>query len=264
MLCLVLMAILFFPLRTVSPMIEPDAQFRRPQEARTFARALILPTPFDVGLRDGVFLHGTQGIGKTTFLREDLTPALEDEGAFVVYADLQKRAAWRDPDKTLAKAINAMRQKAAENALLPPADVSSSVPSDSIGNALFETIDRSGRSLVLILDGVEHLLQTRSGRSLLKWLKAARDAVNLRFRNEARTYQLVVAAGSHRYAREQPGIKLQRGLLRSPRQALSRAGRGLRRLGRGVLFYGGFQGDFQAYFGRSPVSSDTRRPRQGV
>lgn len=200
MLFLVLMAVLFFPLRTVSPMIESDAQFRRPQEARTFARALMHPTPFDVVLRDGIFLHGTQGIGKTTFLREDLTPALEDEGALVVYADLQKRAAWRDPVKTLAKAINDMRQKAAENALLPPADVSSSVPSDSIGNALFEAVDRSGRSLVLILDGVEHLLQTRSGRSLLKWLKAARDAVNLRFRNEARTYLLVVAAGSHRYA----------------------------------------------------------------
>lgn len=196
MLFLVLMAVLFFPL----PMTEPDAQFRRPQEARTLARALIHPTPFDAGLRDGVFLHGTQGIGKTTFLREDLMPALEDEGALVVYADLQKRAAWRDPVKTLAKAIEATRQKAAENALLPLTDVSSSVPSDSIGTALFEAIDRSGRSLVLILDGVEHLLQTRSGRSLLKWLKAARDAVNLRFRNEARTYLLVVAAGSHRHA----------------------------------------------------------------
>ena len=213
MLFLVLMAILFFPLRTVSSMTEPDAQFRRPQEARTFARALIHPTPFGVVLRDGVFLHGTQGIGKTTFLREDLTPALEDEGALIVYADLQKRAAWRDPVKTLAKAIEATRQKAAENALLPPADVSSSVPSDSIGNALFEAIDRSGLAPV---------------------------------------------------CRKQAGIKLQRGLLRSPRQALSRAGRGLRRLGCGVLCQGGFQECFRGFFGRSSMPSDTRRPRQGV
>ena len=49
------------------------------------ASQLLHPGVLDEGLRSGLFLSGLRRTGKTTFLRNDLIPALEQEGALVIY-----------------------------------------------------------------------------------------------------------------------------------------------------------------------------------
>ena len=62
--------------------------FRRPSLAAELASRLLRPGVLDEGLRSGLFLSGLRRTGKTTFLRTDLVPELEDQGALVIYVDL--------------------------------------------------------------------------------------------------------------------------------------------------------------------------------
>ena len=66
--------------------------FRRPALAAEMAGQLLRPGPLNEGLRSGLFLPGLRRTGKTTFVLQDLAPALEQAGAVVIYADL-----WSDP-----------------------------------------------------------------------------------------------------------------------------------------------------------------------
>ena len=52
------------------------------------AKRLLHPGPLDEDWRSGLFLSGLRRTGKTTFLRNDLIPALERQGAVVMYVDL--------------------------------------------------------------------------------------------------------------------------------------------------------------------------------
>jgi hypothetical protein len=54
-----------------------DPFFHRPQYANDLAQQLLKPTALQLQVRSGVFLSGIRRIGKTTFLRQDLIPALE-------------------------------------------------------------------------------------------------------------------------------------------------------------------------------------------
>jgi len=78
--------------------------YRRPDLARAMAKQLLEPGVLDEGLRSGLFISGLRRTGKTTFLRNDLIPALEQAGALVIYVDL-----WSDtlvsPSKLLHTAI---------------------------------------------------------------------------------------------------------------------------------------------------------------
>ncbi len=62
--------------------------FKRPDYALEIARDLLHPSPLKAGLQSGVFLSGDRRLGKTTFLRQDLIPALEAQGAMTIYVDL--------------------------------------------------------------------------------------------------------------------------------------------------------------------------------
>lgn len=62
--------------------------FQRPELAETIANQRLNPSAFDEALRSGLFLSGLRRTGKTTFLRNDLIPALETAGALVIYVDL--------------------------------------------------------------------------------------------------------------------------------------------------------------------------------
>ena len=62
--------------------------YRRPALADQMARQLLHPGVLDEGLRSGLFLSGLRRTGKTTFLINDLVPALEADGAIVIYVDL--------------------------------------------------------------------------------------------------------------------------------------------------------------------------------
>ena len=62
----------------------PDI-YRRPELAAQMTRQLLRPGVLDEGLRSGLFLSGLRRTGKTTFLLNDLIPALEEAGALVIY-----------------------------------------------------------------------------------------------------------------------------------------------------------------------------------
>ncbi len=59
------------------------------------AQQLLQPSPLHMNVHSGVLLSGIRRVGKTTFLRQDLVPALEARGALVVYVDL-----WADRSKS--------------------------------------------------------------------------------------------------------------------------------------------------------------------
>lgn len=71
--------------------------FHRAGYANDMAQQLLKPSALFSNVRSGVFLAGVRRIGKTTFLRQDLLPALEGMGALVIYLDL-----WADRSKNPA------------------------------------------------------------------------------------------------------------------------------------------------------------------
>jgi hypothetical protein len=80
--------------------------FHRRPLAEEMAAQLLRPGVLDQALRSGLFLSGVRRIGKTTFLKQDLIPALETDGAIVIYVDL-----WSDtsvsPSVLLQRAVRA-------------------------------------------------------------------------------------------------------------------------------------------------------------
>ena len=88
--------------------------FLRPELAGQIARQLLQPSVLDVGLRSGLFLSGLRRTGKTTFLRNDLIPALEQQGALVIYVDL-----WSDTQISPARLVRAAINKTLEDIQSP-------------------------------------------------------------------------------------------------------------------------------------------------
>ena len=76
--------------------------FHRPKLASEMADQLLQPKGLMKKVRSGLFLGGLRRIGKTTFLRGDLIPALEAQGAIVVYVDLWSNTAAKPSDLLLA------------------------------------------------------------------------------------------------------------------------------------------------------------------
>lgn len=66
--------------------------YSRTALANQMAEQLLNPGILDSNLRSCLFLSGQRRTGKTTFLKQDLIPALEARGAIVIYIDL-----WSDP-----------------------------------------------------------------------------------------------------------------------------------------------------------------------
>lgn len=64
--------------------MPPDKEiFHRPDLASAMVLRLLNPGVLDEGLRSGLFISGLRRQGKTTFLLNDLIPALEQVGAIV-------------------------------------------------------------------------------------------------------------------------------------------------------------------------------------
>lgn len=190
--------------------------YKRPALARQMARQLLYPSVLDEGLRSGLFLSGLRRIGKTTFLVNDLIPALEDLGAIVIYVDL-----WSDTQRSPATLIrDAVREKLAELESLPAsaarklrrlagADIGAlgfkfGFKLDTLGEpggatlaqALREVVDQGRTDVVLIVDEVQHAITSEEGNQMLLALKAARDAINPRPKTLG--HFLFVGTGSHR------------------------------------------------------------------
>lgn len=175
-------------------MVTTDV-FHRKDYADLMADQLLNPTALHTNVRSGVFLSGIRRVGKTTFLRQDLVPALEARGALVIYVDL-----WADRTKSPSVLVHeAVREtlqqlKTPGSALLQrfkglnlgAAGFSFGFQVESVGSkggvtlaqAFEELVSKARLDVVLIVDEVQQATGSEEGHSLLHALKAARDAVN--------------------------------------------------------------------------------------
>ena len=189
--------------------------FRRPELAAQMASQLLHPGVLDEGLRSGLFLSGLRRTGKTTFLRNDLIPALQQQGALVIYVDL-----WSDtkvsPGELVHRAVRhalAALQSPMSPLLANLRRVGVDVAAmgfkfgfqletlgkeggATLAQAFTEVVDQGKTDLVLIVDEVQQAITSEDGNQMLLALKAARDAVNLQPHMPGSF--LFIGTGSHR------------------------------------------------------------------
>ena len=169
-----------------------------------------------MAVRSGLFLGGLRRIGKTTFLRGDLVPALENCGAIVVYVDLWSNINAKPTDLLLAE----VRKKLAE--LEKPdskatgmikrikgldlgaagfkfgfnlADVGKPEGA-TLADAFSDLVELAKTDVVVIVDEVQHAMSSEDGHAMLLALKAARDAVNTK--SDTLGHFVFLGTGSHR------------------------------------------------------------------
>ncbi|CAG9166244.1 ATP-binding protein [Cupriavidus pampae] len=182
--------------------------FRRQALAADLARKILEVSPTSAA-SSGLFLAAPRRTGKSTFLREDLRPALEQEGALVVYADLweDRRA---DPGDTI---VSAVRQelgrhegvitrlaRAAGMDKVELGGVSFSLDRVGLGEGISLSIalaalsDEAKQPIALVIDEAQHAIVSEKGNDALFALKAARDELNSSRHHGLR----IVATGSNR------------------------------------------------------------------
>jgi hypothetical protein len=194
-------------------MTPSEAVFHRTTYATQMAQQLLQPSPLHMNVRSGVFLSGIRRVGKTTFLCQDLVPALQAQGALVIYVDL-----WADRSKSPATlvldavraALQELRAPGAgllqrfKGLNLGAAGLSLGFQIENLGlaqgatlaQAFVELVDKAKTHVVLIVDEVQQALGTEDGTGLLHALKAARDAVNTQPNTPG--YFLFLGTGSHK------------------------------------------------------------------
>ena len=190
--------------------------FRRPQLAAELAARLLRPGVLDEGLRSGLFLSGLRRTGKTTFLRTDLVPELEAQGALVIYVDL-----WSDTKVSPAALVQAAVRQTLTQLATPSSPLLARLKrirgldlggmgfrfgfqleqlgeagGATLAQAFTEVVDQSGGDVVLIVDEVQQAITTEEGNQMLLALKAARDAINPRPGTPG--HFLFLGTGSHR------------------------------------------------------------------
>ncbi len=181
--------------------------FHRAALATAMAKKVLKAAPTSAS-GSGLFLAAPRRTGKSTFLREDLRPALEAAGALVVYADLwEDRKA--DPGHVIVAAVRAELAKhagvvaklarAADMDKVSVGGVSFSLDRVGLGTqvsmstALAALSDEIGKTIVLIIDEAQHATASETGNDALFALKAARDELNSSRHNGLR----IVATGSN-------------------------------------------------------------------
>jgi len=182
--------------------------FHRTALAQDIASKLVRP-PATSASGSGLFLAAPRRTGKSTFLREDLRPALEALGVLVVYADLWENKA-ADPGVVIIGAIRgALAQREGVVARLARATGMEKVTVGGLGfnldkvgmpdgaslsAALSALSDETQRLIVLIIDEAQHAITSEAGSNALFALKAARDELNSSAHHGLR----IVATGSNR------------------------------------------------------------------
>ena len=185
-----------------------DPFFHRPELASELA-ATILADGALAPARSGVFLAAPRRTGKSTFLREDLMPALEQRGAAVLYVDL-----WADKAMEPGLAIVSLVRAAlaTEDGALLRMFRKAGLDKVNVGGLGFEVAkvglgtgvtltqalaalsDRLKAPIVLMIDEAQHAATTEGGNNALFALKAARDELNSSAHHGLR----IVATGSSR------------------------------------------------------------------
>jgi len=182
--------------------------FRRTALAADMAKKILFASPASAS-GSGLFLAAPRRTGKSTFLREDLRPQLEAQGALVVYVDL-----WEDrkvdPGDAIVQAVRS--QLAQHEGVVKRLVKSSGMEKVAVGGLSF-SLDRVGlgqgislstalaalsdeckRTIVLVIDEAQHAITSDKGNDALFALKAARDELNSSRHHGLR----VVATGSNR------------------------------------------------------------------
>ena len=186
-----------------------DNIFHRPEIATALA-GQILQVSGASASASGLFLAAPRRTGKSTFLREDLRPELERQGALVLYADLwEDRKA--DPGEVIVNAVrgelgrhDGVVARLAKAAGMDKVNVAGvfTFSLDKVGlakgvsltAALAALSDATAKPIVLIIDEAQHAITSSSGTDALFALKAARDELNSSRHRGLR----VVATGSSR------------------------------------------------------------------
>ena len=183
--------------------------FHRPELAQKLVKQ-ILTVGVGSAASSGVFLAAPRRTGKSTFVREDLRPAFEAEGAIVVYADLWANPT-ADPGNVIVNAIRAalastdgVLLRLAKGAGLSKVNVAGAMNFDldrvglgedvSLTDALVALSDETRKMIVLVIDEAQHAITTEPGVAALFALKAARDELNSSQHHGLR----VVCTGSNR------------------------------------------------------------------
>jgi len=173
----------------------------------------------DEGLRSGLFLAGMRRTGKTTFLRTDLVPELEAQGAVVIYVDL-----WSDTRASPAALVQAAVRQSLEQL--------GASGGATLAEAFRQVVDQTRGDVVLIVDEVQQAITSEEGHQMLLALKAARDATNPRPFPAARP-RLAPRPGERTDGPAQPGLR------RRHLPPLSAAGSGVRAPRAGAAAAGG-------------------------
>lgn len=186
--------------------------FARPELAQQHIQDLFDTT---FGLSGGLFLAAPQGTGKSTFVLNDLVPALVATNATVIYVDLwaDKKT---DPAILISDAIRVelkkdagVISKYAEKMGLGKISIGAlgnglSFDLSSLGlsndmtlsGVLSMLAEHTGGSIVLVIDEAQHALTTGQGSNAMAALKAARDKLNIQ--GKAGCHFFLVATGSNR------------------------------------------------------------------
>ena len=182
--------------------------FHRGQLAAQFSNRILNVSPGSAA-GSGLFLAAPRRTGKSTFVREDLRPQLERDGALVLYVDL-----WEDtsinPGVVIVGAVRAelnqhagVIERIARSAGMDKLNVAGfnfsvdrvGLGADvSLSAALAALSDEVKKPIVLIIDEAQHAITTEEGARALFALKAARDELNSTKHHGLR----VVATGSNR------------------------------------------------------------------
>lgn len=189
-------------------MPAPGSIFHRAALAQNLADK-ILNVAVGSAASSGVFLAAPRRTGKSTFVREDLRPALEGMGARVLYVDLWANPA-ANPGQVIVSVIRAelARHEGVVARLARQAGMSTmsvggiqfdidrvGLGTDiSLAQALASLSDETGRMIVLLIDEAQHAITTPEGVDTLFALKAARDELNSSMHHGLR----VVCIGSNR------------------------------------------------------------------
>ncbi|OYD83741.1 AAA family ATPase [Azospirillum brasilense] len=185
--------------------------FHRPELARQIVDRLTGDSPF--GAEPTLCLTAPRRTGKSTFLRHDLAPELENRHIEVIYVDLwSDRNA--DPGHLIAEAIKQALRRAegvpvrvARSVGLSKVGVgATAIDLDRIGqpqgatltDALGALIDRTDKRVALVVDEAQHAIVTEAGLNAMFALKAARDTLNTREDSADGPNLVLVLTGSHR------------------------------------------------------------------
>jgi len=182
--------------------------FHREALAKDLAGKLLKPAATSASA-SGLFLAAPRRTGKSTFLREDLRPALEAAGAIVIYVDLwEDRKA--DPGNVIIAAVRAELSK--REGVIARLAKSSGMDKVAVGGlsfslarvglaqgislstALSALSDETRQTIALVIDEAQHAITSEAGADALFALKAARDELNSSSHHGLR----IVATGSNR------------------------------------------------------------------